>query len=52
LDDGLLDELKGKTFSIDWRFSYGTPFFQRIRLARAPTAKLCSAVYPHKEGQA
>jgi hypothetical protein len=29
IPDGLLDELKGKTFSIDWRFSYGTPFFQR-----------------------
>ena len=27
--DGLLDELKGKRFSIDWRFTRGTPFFQR-----------------------
>lgn len=29
IPDGLLDELKSKTFSIDWRFSYGTPYFQR-----------------------
>lgn len=29
IPDGLLDELKGKTFSIDWRFTYGSPFFQR-----------------------
>lgn len=27
--DGLLDELKGKSFSIDWIFTHGTPFFQR-----------------------
>lgn len=27
--DGLLEELKGKHFAIDWRFTYGTPFFQR-----------------------
>ncbi|MEU6644617.1 hypothetical protein ABZ863_18970 [Saccharomonospora sp. NPDC046836] len=27
--DGLLDELKGKTFSIDWRFTHGTPYFNR-----------------------
>lgn len=29
IPDGLLDELKGKSFAIDWRFTYGTPFFQR-----------------------
>ncbi|WP_062016991.1 hypothetical protein [Aureimonas sp. AU4] len=29
IPDGLLDELKGKTFAIDWRFTHGTPFFQR-----------------------
>lgn len=29
IPDGLLDELKGKTFSIDWRFTYGSPSFQR-----------------------
>jgi hypothetical protein len=29
IPDGLLEELKGKSFSIDWRFTYGTPFFQR-----------------------
>lgn len=29
IPDGLLDELKGKTFSIDWRFTFGSPFFQR-----------------------
>lgn len=29
IPDGLLDELKGKNFSIDWRFTHGTPFFQR-----------------------
>ena len=29
IPDGLLDELKGKSFSIDWRFTYGTPYFQR-----------------------
>ncbi len=28
--DGLLDELKGKRFSIDWRFTYGSPFFERV----------------------
>lgn len=29
IPDGLLDELKDKTFTIDWRFTYQTPFFQR-----------------------
>jgi hypothetical protein len=29
IPDGLLDELKGKTFSIDWHFTYGTPYFKR-----------------------
>ncbi|MFV0300809.1 MAG: hypothetical protein ACK5IP_08025, partial [Paracoccus sp. (in: a-proteobacteria)] len=29
IPDGLLDELKGKSFTIDWIFTYGTPFFQR-----------------------
>ncbi|MGK6317782.1 hypothetical protein [Neorhizobium sp. DT-125] len=29
IPDGLLDELKGKAFSIDWHFIYGSPFFQR-----------------------
>jgi len=29
IPDGLLEELKGKHFAIDWRFTYGTPFFQR-----------------------
>jgi len=29
IPDGLLDELKGKRFSIDWIFTHGTPFFQR-----------------------
>ncbi|PXY27368.1 hypothetical protein [Prauserella muralis] len=29
IPDGLLDELKGKTFSIDWWFTYGTPYFRR-----------------------
>lgn len=29
IPDGLLDELKGKRFSIDWRFTFGTPYFQR-----------------------
>lgn len=29
IPDGLLPELRGKGFSIDWRFSYRTPFFQR-----------------------
>jgi hypothetical protein len=29
IPDGLLDELKGKTFSIDWKFTYGTPHFAR-----------------------
>lgn len=29
IPDGLLDELKGKSFSIDWRFTYRTPYFQR-----------------------
>jgi hypothetical protein len=28
--DGLLDELKGKAFSIDWTFTYGTPYFTRV----------------------
>ncbi|RMB85977.1 hypothetical protein [Streptomyces shenzhenensis] len=27
--DGLLHELRGKKFSIDWKFTYGTPFFTR-----------------------
>lgn len=27
--DGLLDELKGKKFSIDWKFTHGTPYFTR-----------------------
>ncbi|WP_413451727.1 hypothetical protein AA0Y32_14600 [Georgenia phoenicis] len=27
--DGLLPELRGKRFAIDWVFTYGTPFFQR-----------------------
>jgi hypothetical protein len=27
--DGLLDELKDKNFTIDWTFTYGTPYFQR-----------------------
>lgn len=27
--DGLLDELRGKRFSIDWWFTYGTPYFRR-----------------------
>ncbi|MFG2585335.1 hypothetical protein [Streptomyces malaysiensis] len=27
--DGLLEELRGKTFSIDWRFTHGTPYFTR-----------------------
>ncbi|MBN3496623.1 hypothetical protein [Arthrobacter pascens] len=27
--DGLLEELKGKTFSIDWKFTHGTPYFTR-----------------------
>lgn len=27
--DGLLPELAGKTFTIDWVFTHGTPFFQR-----------------------
>lgn len=27
--DGLLEELKGKKFTIDWRFTYGTAYFQR-----------------------
>ncbi|SES40465.1 hypothetical protein [Rhizobium sp. NFR03] len=27
--DGLLDELKGKFFTIDWKFTYRTPYFQR-----------------------
>lgn len=27
--DGLLQELRGKSFRIDWLFTYGTPFFQR-----------------------
>lgn len=29
IPDGLLDELKQKTFSIDWTFTYGTPYFSR-----------------------
>ena len=29
IPDGLLDELKGKSFTIDWRFTYGTPWFSR-----------------------
>lgn len=29
IPDGLLDELKGKRFSIDWKFFHRTPFFQR-----------------------
>ncbi len=29
IPDGLLEELKGKRFTIDWRFTHGTPFFQR-----------------------
>ena len=28
--DGLLPELKGKAFTIDWRFTYGTPSFERV----------------------
>lgn len=27
--DGLLEELKGKAFSIDWKFTHGTPYFTR-----------------------
>ncbi|MFJ5698924.1 hypothetical protein [Arthrobacter sp. NPDC093139] len=27
--DGLLEELKGKKFSIDWKFTHGTPYFTR-----------------------
>ena len=27
IPNGLLDELKGKTFAIDWQFFYGSPFF-------------------------
>ncbi|MDA3628211.1 hypothetical protein OU415_22445 [Saccharopolyspora sp. WRP15-2] len=27
--DGLLDELRGKSFTIDWIFTYGTPHFTR-----------------------
>lgn len=27
--DGLLPELRGKSFTIDWVFTYGTPFFER-----------------------
>lgn len=29
IPDGLLEELKGKSFTIDWKFFSGTPFFQR-----------------------
>jgi len=29
IPDGLLDELKGKHFAIDWIFTHGSPFFQR-----------------------
>jgi hypothetical protein len=28
--DGLLPELQSKTFSIDWVFTYGTPYFTRM----------------------
>ncbi|MGX9347310.1 hypothetical protein [Microbacterium sp. KNMS] len=28
--DGLLDELRGKAFRIDWRFFHGAPFFERV----------------------
>ncbi len=27
--DGLLEELRGKSFTIDWQFSHGTPWFSR-----------------------
>ena len=29
IPDGLLEELKGKRFAIDWKFFHGTPWFQR-----------------------
>ncbi|MDS6631836.1 hypothetical protein QYS46_17785 [Klebsiella michiganensis] len=29
IPDGLLPELRGKRFSIDWKFSWNTPWFQR-----------------------
>lgn len=29
IPDGLLEELKGKAFSIEWHFTYGTPWFAR-----------------------
>jgi hypothetical protein len=29
IPDGLLDELKGKSFAIDWWFTHGTPYFRR-----------------------
>ncbi|QGN38173.1 hypothetical protein [Klebsiella oxytoca] len=29
IPDGLLPELRGKGFAIDWKFSWGTPWFQR-----------------------
>jgi hypothetical protein len=29
IPNGLLPELEGKSFSIDWVFTYGTPYFQR-----------------------
>lgn len=29
IPDGLLEELKGKSFTIDWIFTHGTPYFQR-----------------------
>ncbi|MGN6306634.1 MAG: hypothetical protein ACTHNH_17575 [Mesorhizobium sp.] len=29
IPDGLLEELKGKRFAIDWKFTYRTPWFQR-----------------------
>lgn len=29
IPDGLLNELKGKRFSIDWVFTHNTPYFQR-----------------------
>ncbi|WP_345044878.1 hypothetical protein [Georgenia daeguensis] len=27
--DGLLDELRDKSFTIDWKFTHGTPYFER-----------------------
>jgi hypothetical protein len=29
IPDGLLDELRGKRFTIDWRFAYECPYFER-----------------------